>query len=169
VRIIWNLTFKQFEAQLSNGEQWAQDQQAVKMAGFKTEGPPDWKWVAFRAAVLTKLKSAKPASGITITPDALMNYQRLKTLEDANAVVKAQLKAARKEQQIEDPAKGFKMTMGPEGFMIADVEPGESKIWNKYIPPDKPAMLCHICQSAVYFYECQNPPTCLDCEFELGL
>lgn len=168
MRIIWNPDFKQFEAQLSSGEHWGQDQQAVKTAGFKTEGPPDWKWVAFRAAVLTKLKSAKPESGITITPDALTNYQRLKTLEDANVAVKIALKAHQKELgKVEDPTKGFKMVMGPEGFLIAEIEPRDTEITK--FPPLTPPGKCSVCQAAVYSFEKQDPLTCLDCEFDSGL
>ena len=170
MRIIWNPEFRQFEAQLSAGEQWASDQQAAKAAGFRTEGPPDWKWVAFRAAVLTKLKSLKPSSGITISPDALGHYNTLKTAEDKNAEVRAALKAHRKELgKVEDPASGFKFVPGPEGFLIAEVEPAESKIWNKFVPPALPSLRCRICQSPVYMYELQNPATCLDCEFDAGL
>ena len=167
MKITWNQEFRQFEALLSAGEYWTSDQQAVKEAGFKTEGPPEWKWLTFRAAVLTKLKSAKPVSGITITPDALTNYQRLKTLEDANAAVKSAFKAARKDMKKDETSlKGFEMS--PEGFLSLIVEPAEFKIW-KFVPPPSPPLLCCVCQSPVYFYELQDPPTCLDCEFDLGL
>ena len=159
MRIIWDSEFKQFEAQLSNGESWAQDQQAVKAAGFRTEGPPCWRWIAFRAAVLEKLKSANPASVITITPDALANFNRLKAVEDANAAVRKALKEAKK------AAEKNRQESGPE-IDWEHVEPGESKIWNQYVPPPPPSLLCSVCHTPVYYYESQDPPLCLDCEFE---
>lgn len=168
VRIIWDPNFKQFEAQLSSGESWASDQQAVKAAGFKTEGPPEWRWVAFRAAVLIKLKKANPSSGLTITPEALEHFKTLKTAEDTNATVRAALKAHRKEiGKIEDSGKGFKMIMGPEGFLIAEIEAGDPSSWK--LPPMTPPNYCSVCQTAVYSFEKQDPPTCLDCEFDPGL
>ena len=130
MRIIWNPDFKQFEAQLDAGSNWATEQQAVKAAGFKTEGPPDWKWVTFRAGNLIKLKVANPSLNLTITPEALEHFKTLKTAEDANAAVRAALKAHRKEVgKIEDSGSGFRMVMGPEGFLIADIEPGEPSGW----------------------------------------
>jgi hypothetical protein len=168
VRIIWDPEFKQFEAQLSSGESWASDQQAVKAAGFKTEGPPEWRWVAFRAAVLTKLKKASPSSGIAITPEALEHFKTLKVAEDANAAVRAALKAHRKEiGKIEDPGSGFKYVTGPEGFLIAEIECGETSGWK--FPPVQPPNYCSICQAAVYSFEKQDPPTCMGCEFDAGL
>jgi hypothetical protein len=159
MRIIWNSEFKQFEAQLTPGEYWTQDQQAVKTAGFRTEGPPEWKWIAFRAAVLTKLRESKPVSGLSITPEALEHYKRLLAQEDRNAEVRKALKEAKK------AAEKDKLESGPE-IDWEHVEPGESKIWNQYVPPPAPSLLCSVCRTPIYFYESQDPPICLDCEFE---
>jgi hypothetical protein len=159
MRITWNPDFKQFEAQLSAGEHWSGDQQAVKAAGFRTEGPPCWRWIAFRAAVLTKLRESKPASGIVITPEALEHYKRLLAQEDRNAEVRKALKEARK------AAEKDKQESGPE-IDWDHVEPGESKIRIQYVPPPPPSLLCSVCQTPVYYYESQDPPICLDCEFE---
>ena len=167
MKIIWNAVFRQFEAVLTQGPNWSNDQQSVKSAGFKTEGPPNWVWLTQRALPLTTLRDSKPLSGLTITSDALENYKRLKAQEDLNAAVKAQFKAARKDlKKDETSLKGFEMS--PEGFLSLIVEPVEFKIW-KLIPPPSPLLLCRVCQSPVYFYESQNPPICLDCEFDLGL
>ena len=159
MRIIWDSEFKQFEAQLSAGESWTQDQQAVKAAGFRTEGPPRWHWIAFRAAVLTKLKESKPASGLGITPEALGHYKRLLAQEEKNAEVRKALKEARK------AAEKDKLESGPE-IDWDNIEPGESKIRIQYVPPPAPSLLCSVCRTPVYYYESQDPPICLDCEFE---
>jgi hypothetical protein len=169
MRIIWSAKFKQFEVQLSSGECWSSDQQIVKSVGFKCEGPPEWRWVAFRAAVLTKLKTVKPMSGLTITPEALENYNRLQAQETANALVKKALKDAKKAQKKEkadtneEQGTGTSFKYDTDGWAI--VEPGESKIWNKFIPPAQPSTLCSVCRTPVYWYESQEPPLCLDCEF----
>jgi hypothetical protein len=167
MRIIWNSKFKQFEAQLTTGENWSDDQQAVKQAGFKTEGPPSWVWLTQRAKPLTALRNSKPLSGLTITPQALENYNRLLKQEEANAKVKKQLKEAKKAQKIErqENSGSGSFQYDSEGWAI--IEPGESKIWtnkNKYIPPSPPSILCSVCNTPIYFYERQDPPLCLDCE-----
>jgi len=33
-----------------------------------------------------------------------------------------------------------------------------------FVPPAPPSILCVVCKSPVYFYEKQDPPTCLWCE-----
>jgi hypothetical protein len=168
MRIIWNPAFKQFEAQLTPGAQWSDDQQAVKAAKFLTEGPPEWRWVAFRTKCLDALRKNKPQSGLTITPEALEHYKILKIAEDKNAAVKAALKAHRKEiGKIEDLGSGFKYAMGPEGFLIAEIELGVPSGWK--FPPTQPPNRCSVCQTAVYSFECQEPLLCLDCEFDAGL
>ena len=169
MRITWNSQFKQFEAQLTPGEHWAADQQAVKAAGFKTEGPPSWVWLTQRAGPLTKLRTNRPNSGLSITTEALENYNRLEAQETANAAVKKALKDAKKAQKKEKADTDEKHGTGTSFRYDADgwaiIELGESKIWNKFIPPVPPSTLCSVCRTPVYWYESQEPLLCLDCEF----
>jgi hypothetical protein len=165
VRIVWNSQFKQFEAQI-NGD-FKTEQEAIKEAGFRGEGPPEWKWVAFRAAVLTKLKESK--LNLTITTEALEHYNRLKAQDDANKAVLDQLKEAKKKLKKEEKQTASLEEYRPDElehgeFSYVKIAPGEP-ILNKYIRPKPPLTLCSICQTPVYYYECQEPLLCLDCEF----
>jgi hypothetical protein len=168
MKIIWNEQFKQFEAQLTAGEHWSNDQQAAKKAGFRTEGPPNWVWLTQRVKPLIALKKSKPLSGLTITSEALENYNRLLAQEEANAAVKKQLKEAKKaqkEKQIEESGS-TSFQYDKDGWAVID--PGESTIWSektKFIPPPLPTELCSVCRTPIYFYEQHEPiALCLDCE-----
>jgi hypothetical protein len=101
MRILWNENEKQFEAQLTKGEMWQADQAAASDAGFRTAGPPAWIWRATRAAVLDKLKTNRPASGLTITKEALDAYNRLRAIEDRDAELKKFAKEQKKLQKKE--------------------------------------------------------------------
>jgi hypothetical protein len=170
VRIIWNSVENRFEAELTPGPLWSQDKDAASQAKFSCTGPPAWIWYTVKPSVLTALQANRPTSGLTITPEALQNYQRLKAQSDANAAVRAQLEIAKKAQK---KARKYAAEMAVPGetdvehgeFTYLRVEPRESRIWaDKYTPPVPPSLHCHVCQTPVYFYECQNPPTCLNCE-----
>ena len=161
MRIVWNPKYSEFEAEFTD---FRPDQAAAKKAGFRTAGPPDWVWRTSKANPLTKLRKTRPESGLTITPDALLNYNRLKAQEDQNAAILAQLKAekaAQKADSVEEETDGE--------FVYEKFDQNEASLYVRYIPPLPPTTLCHVCQTPVYFYECQSPPTCLDCEFDAGL
>jgi hypothetical protein len=156
MKIKWSQEFRQFEAEFSPGPNWALDQQALKEAGFKTSGPPDWVWATGKAGPLTTLRALKPVLGLTITSEALQNYNRLKEQEDRNAEVRKALKEAKKLAKREfDPKINWD-----------DIKP-EPIFYVRYTPPPPPSTLCSVCRTPVYYYECQDPiPLCLDCEFE---
>ncbi len=171
MRIIWNSVEIRFEAELTLGPLWGQDKDTVSTAKFSCLGPPSWTWQTTKPAVLTFLREHRPASGLMITPEALQNYNRLKAQDDANAAVKAQLTAAKKAAK--KAAKYQAEIAIPDDsevehgeFTYLRVEPEESRIWaDKYVRPTPPSLLCRVCQTPVYWHECQEPPTCLDCEF----
>ena len=163
MRIIWNEQFKQFEAELTAGDMWSDDQQAVKAAGFLTEGPPEWKWLTFRVQVLNKLKKSAPKSGIRISPEALSNYKRLLAQKEANDEIIRKLKEAKKD--VKKDIKKQQAEFQPE-IDWENIQPAESTIWQgKYVPPPLPTTLCRVCRIPTYYYESQDPPLCLDCEF----
>jgi hypothetical protein len=171
MRIIWNPAETRFEAELTPGPMWVSDKDSVSQAGFRCTGPPGWTWFCTKSSILSGLQQCRPQSGLTITPEALERYKALRIVEDANAAVKAQLETARKalkkeqkfQAEIEQPTAAE--TEHGE-FDYLRIESGESRIWTQqYAPPAPPAMLCRLCQTPIYFYECQEPPTCLDCEF----
>jgi hypothetical protein len=103
MRILWNENEKRFEAQFSTGEMWQSDKDAAQGAGFRTDGPPAWIWRATKAAVLDKLKTNRPASGLAITKEALDAYNRLRAIEERDIELekfaKEQKKLQKKEQE----------------------------------------------------------------------
>ncbi len=164
----WNGTFRRFEAEFStdfNG-----DLAAVKAAGFKTDGAPEWIWYTYKAGPLTKLRTEnRPAFGLTITPEAREQYTSLWTVEEKNAKIKAELaahnKTLKKKLKIEEqeskaikiPEKGY-IDASDLPPMPSFVQPRPESSINLNAPK------CIICRGTVYFYEKQDPPTCLYCE-----
>jgi hypothetical protein len=168
----WNPTFHRFEAEFSTDFQG--DLTAVKTAGFRTDGPPGWVWYSLRAAPLNKLRENRPASGLTINADAKEQYVALWKVEEANAKIKAELathqktlkKKLKEDKQDEAVASGPQMKMCELGFMCISREdlPPMLPYEKEYKAPPPPDLKCFICQAPIYFYETQNPPTCLWCE-----
>jgi hypothetical protein len=167
MKIIWNSIEKRFEAEFAQGIFWASDKDSAQSAGLKCIGPPAWVWWCAKTTPLTELKENRPSSGLTITKQALEMYLSIKAVEDKNAEVKAQLlsakKALKKQKTIETASES---EIYDESFSYGRVKPEDRDIWiNPYIPPATPTTLCSVCSTPVYFYELQDPPTCLDCEF----
>lgn len=160
----WSGTFRRFEAEFSD---FQGDLAAVKAAGFKPDTSSGaWVWWTAKSAVLTKLRNNKPASGLTITPEAREQYTALAALDAKNAEVKAALQKHQKEQKKTPPKDSMKMCdLGFACISKEDLPP---------MPPfaqprpqanlDPNAMKCIICETPTYFYEKQDPPTCLWCE-----
>lgn len=161
----WNISLRRFEAEFSSD--FNGDLAAVKGAGFKTDGAPQWVWHTSKAGPLTKLREVRPASGLTITPEARSQYTPLAEMEAKNAKIKAEAASHNKVQKkklkvaeqianaIVIPAKGY--------IDASDLPPMPPSCY-KYTPPPRPETTCIICLAPVYFYEKQNPPTCLYCE-----
>ena len=170
MRIIWNSIEVRFEAQLTPGPLWTSDKESASQAGMKCIGPPEWIWQTAKCHPLSTLRENRPQSGLTITAEALQQYNKLKSQEDSNAAVKIQLetakKALKKEQKFQQ-----RLEKPPE----SDIEHGEfdyfkiEPVESRYVSPPNPtlpSLLCLVCSTPVYFYECQEPfPLCLDCEF----
>jgi hypothetical protein len=171
MRITWNSQESRFEAELTPGTLWTSDKESLSRSKFSCVGPPSWVWWAVKPSVLSSLKEHRPESGLSITPEALQNYLRLKAIDDANQAVKEQLdlakKALRKEQKYQEqiaPPAEHEMEHGCDFDYnkVSDNKP----VW--FVPPvipPPPTILCHVCQTPVYWNESQEPPICLWCEF----
>jgi hypothetical protein len=163
MRITWNPELKRFETLLS-GSSFSADKDLVSAAGMNCTGPPDWVWHCSKAKVLQALRGKAQMS---ISPEAMQNFERLRAQEAANAEVLKALRDAKKAQKREkaESGTGTGFEYDEDGWAI--IEPGESQIWsrNKYVPPPPPSTLCGVCKTPIYAYECQEPPLCLDCEF----
>ena len=162
MNLIWNGTHRRFEAQF---EEFQGDLAAVKAAGFKTDGAPEWIWYTCRAGPLTKLRENRPPSGLTISPEARENFTALLSVETKNAETKAQLAAHNKELKKKLKIDDKEILVIPEkGYIDASDLPFKPSPVVAYKPPAPPTTLCIVCQDPVYFYEKQDPPTCLWCE-----
>jgi len=161
----WNETFRRFEAEFSTD--FNEDLAAVKTAGFKTDGAPGWVWYSYKAAPLQNLRENRPASGLTITPEAREQFAPLAQMEANNAKLKADLaahnKTLKKKLKIEEQ-EGKATPIPAKGYIDASDLPPLTAACVKYTPPPPPTALCIICKTPVYFYEKQDPPTCLWCE-----
>jgi hypothetical protein len=159
----WNGSLRRFEAEFVD---FQGDLSAVKAAGFKTDGPPEWIWYSYKVGPLIKLRGNRPLSGLTITAEAKEQYVSLAALEESNSKVKAELAAHQKEQKKKLKAEiGTALLVIPEkGYIEASDLPLMPKSESAFVPPTPPATRCIVCLDPVYFFELQNPPTCLWCE-----
>ena len=164
----WNASLSRFEAEFSD---FHGDLAAVKAAGFKTDGRPDWIWYTYKAEPLNKLRETRPVSGLTITPDAKQQFAVLYAVEERNAKTKAELaehtKALKKKIK-EETHEGTTLVIVPaKGYIEASDLPPFTPICTQFNPPNKPSTVCIICGDPVWFYERQNPPVCLWCEIKV--
>ena len=118
MRILWNENEKQFEAQFAIGEQWQSDKDAAQAAGFRTDGPPAWRWLTAKASVLTKLKAQASADALhvpalSITREAMGAYNRLRTIEDRDAELKKFAKEQKKLQKKEQEQRQIESEREP--------------------------------------------------------
>jgi hypothetical protein len=173
VNISWHPTERVFIAEFSSDFQG--DLTAVKEAGFKPLGvPPPWIWHAPSVKALNKLREKRPASGLTITPEALEVYKPLAEAEAKNDVVKAQLAEQKKElkkklqKEQKESTRCDWLPVGKEYLSVEDL-PAIAPFERAYAPPPPPDLKCRKCSQPIYFYEQQNPPLCLWCETQLDL
>lgn len=171
MNIRYNASLRRFEAEFStdfNG-----DLSAVKISGFKPDTSSGaWVWWTAKAAVLNKIRENKPASGLTITNEAYDAYVPLAEQETRNAEVKKQAaainKAAKKERKNKElEAATTSLFAIPEGkiWIGPDDLPPKPPFVSTIAPiPPFVGPVCVFCAGPVYFYELQNPPTCLWCE-----
>src|SRR5271165_5837314 len=87
-----------FEAEFSQDFQG--DLAAVKSAGFKYDSSTGYPvWHTIKMPVLLKLRENRPASGITINPDALEIFKLWKEAHEKNEVIKAEVRKLDKERK----------------------------------------------------------------------
>ena len=158
---------RQFEAEFS--QDFSGDLEAVKEAGFRTTGAPSWLWYAPPPGIkaLERLRSKKPQSGLTISPDAFAVYRPLaeqwakneEIKKAAAELTKANKKEKKKKEQI---AVGSAAMPDDKMFITAADLPPMPPSENRYTPPPPPAEKCSSCQAPLYFYESKD--LCLFCE-----
>lgn len=170
MNIRWNPERHQFEAEFSSDFQG--DLEAVKEAGFRTTGAPEWLWYAPPPGIkaLERLRAKRPKSGLTIAADAFPVYRRLTEQDAKNAEIRkaaAELAKANKKQKKKTEQEAVASELMPDDkiyITAADLPPmPPSK--NPYTPPPPPTELCQSCGQPLYFYE--SPDLCLFCEKSL--
>jgi hypothetical protein len=183
MRIIWALDSNCFEAVLTPGVLWQKDLDAVKAAGFRASGPPDWRWQAMNVKAVMKLRANKPESGLSISPEALAKYMPQAEQEEKNEAVKKQFAEGRKalkketkkkEVEVEVQAATFELMLSEKGYKDASDYPPYVSIAKPFIPLDKSReyKLCSNCgdevETFLYAKTEPEPEFCMWCQKTLG-
>jgi hypothetical protein len=167
MRIIWDDQDNRFLAELTPGEQWREDMEAAKAAGFRTTGPPAWQWYAGTVETLENIRKNPPKSGLTITEQALEKYKPLLEKFKQKQELRKQFKQAQKtaKKQSKDPGvSGLTELVIPEkGYIDAsDLPPYVSK----WVPPvfQIPDIFCIVCEAPLYLPFPDYSDICIWCE-----
>jgi hypothetical protein len=176
--ITYNPTEHRFELVLQSGPAWQAEMQLAQKAGFKCDGPPSWTWATMKALTVAKLKENRPAI-LEITPQALEEFNKLISQEQENQKIVDQVKELKKEQRkkekkaerIEELTASIPAYFQGKGEIGREDLPREfiERVNKKEIVLDKsnpPDLRCLYCNEFVYFYERQEPATCIHCEAE---
>lgn len=122
--------------------------ETVKLAGFKTQGPPTWAWYALKAATINKLRSNKPPSGLVLTETAVQKYNLLNEQEQKKLEVKKQFDQAKKaaKKLSKDPAiSGLtELVIPAKGYIGFEDLPPLAVVWLApvFVRPDSECFLC---------------------------
>ncbi len=164
MNIRWDSSAREFVAEFDD---FRGDLEATKEAGFRTNGPPEWRWYAPAPGIkaLNRLRENRPASGLTITPEALEIYKPLAEAEAKNEAVKKQLAEAKKKLKkvLKESAKCEWIPVGKEYLDAEDLPPRPPYVPSVVITTPVPTLLCRTCAQAVYFYEYPEIPSCIWC------
>ncbi len=157
MRITWNESESSFEAELDRSN-FHDDLDKVKNAGFKTTGPPLWKWHTQKVNPLRAIRENRPLN-LFITTEALEQFQKKDKEQTEKDVLIAQYKEAKKKLDGPKPKRRVQKSLNPQ-------ETHYKVPYVKYAPPLPPPILCIFCCDPVYdIYEKVEPlSVCLWCE-----
>jgi len=166
VRIVWDDNENRFLAELTPGEQWRDDMEAVKSAGFRTTGPPDWQWYAGTIETLENIRKHPPKSGLLITEQALQKYkpllEKFQQKQELRKQFKRAQKIAKKSEKLSEP----EMFFGAElGIMCLVVKPTQTAFVSTFTRPEPPKDRCLLCDEPLY-WPLDGPTFCAWCEIE---
>ena len=166
----WNPGLRRFEAEFATDQfgqmvDFQNDLDAVKTAGFKTDGPPAWLWWTQKSEVLQALRTKhRPPSGLTITPEALAVFGPMLEMGEKNQAIKKELAKARKEVRKQAAPKW--MPPGKDCLERSDLPPRPPYV-SPYPKTPKPDLKCRICGDCLYLPDNIEDKICLFCEIEL--
>lgn len=183
MRIAWNSVERTWQLEFSSDFQG--DLAAAKAAKFRTTGPPSWIWHTDKIKILRALQANRPASGLTISTEALEQFTEQSCQQDRIDRLKKEFDddRARAEGKPTSDEKAAKKAER-EQKRLASGKPPRSKIKKRpaarysdpegikfdvrYIPREKfpvPTLLCHFCKDPIYDpFDRTVPPVCLWCE-----
>jgi hypothetical protein len=170
MNICYNSMLGRFEAEF---HEFQGDLASVKAAGFKTDGAPAWVWWTNKVPVIRKLRENRPASGLTITPDARAMWDVLDEAFTKNSALKDEAKKLhtgqkKERKKKEQEAKTYITFHVPEGKIWVEKEDlpyKEPWVSNAAPPAPPPDLKCITCKSPVYIeFELADPPICIWCE-----
>lgn len=174
MNISWNPTDKVFIAQFSSDFQG--DLDACKNAKFRTTGPPNWIWFAPPPGIktLNRLRANRPASGLTISPEALAVYTPLAELEAKNEEVRKQLADVKKKQKKEQKKKIVEvadsisdgLTEEKWWIDVDDLPPSPLFIPAYQVSKIQPIGICRVCKDPTYGWP-DLGDICLYCEKQI--
>lgn len=168
MRIYWNESKNVFAAEFHD---FQSDLEAVKLAGFRTFGPPEWIWYAPSPGVkaLNRLRENKPQSGLALTEHAFNKYKLASEKLEQKDALKKQFKDAQKKanKESKDPdISGLTDIIIPEkGYIDASDLPEFKSTWNKpvFIKPD---FICIVCGDWLYLPFPDYPDICSWCDMQ---
>lgn len=160
MNIRWNRELSRFEAEFS--KDFNGDLDAVKTVKFHTDGAPQWVWWVKSLTSLNKLRKNKPASGLTITPEAFQVYQVLNQQHEASEEIKKQFKQVNK-QAVRQRQPDW-LPVGKEFLTREDLPPKATVFEMPVSKTPTPDLKCIECNSPVYFYEYPEIPMCSWCD-----
>ena len=174
MNISYNPTDKVFTAEFSSDFQG--DLDACKNAKFRTTGPPDWIWFAPPPGIkaLNRLRANRPASGLTISPEALAIYTPLAALEVKNEEVRKQLAEVKKKQKKDKKEKAEEVVgdsvlegLTEEKWWIdaSDLPPSPPFVPTYVVSKIQPIGICKVCKEPTYGWP-NLGDICIWCEIQ---
>jgi hypothetical protein len=162
VRIFWNDSENYFQAEFQQGDEWRNDMEAAKAAGFRTTGPPSWVWYTFKATVLNSLREHRPPSGLTLTERALAQYQKFNEEEVKKAELKKEYQKAKKAVKKLGPPSPTSLLVIPPGkiWISAEDLPPWVKL-SKHVKTPWAGAECFVCSDPLIF--CDYEDICVWC------
>jgi hypothetical protein len=167
MNIRWNAAESRFEAEFSSD--FTGDLEAVKIAKFHTDGPPSWVWYAPPPgiAALNRLRLNRPASGLTITPEALAVFEPLAQQEIKNAEIRKQLAEQRKQAKKKQSPKSNWLLPGKEYLGAEDLPAAPPFVPLYTVSKIAPVGACRVCKDPTFGWP-DLIDLCLYCEKQIG-
>jgi hypothetical protein len=160
MKLVWNNN--RFEVQFTD---FQNDLDAVKTAGFRTSGPPEWIWFAPAPGIKALDRLRKIQSNLQITELALQHYKSLTQKFEQKQNLRKQFKQAQKQAKKTEPASIKDMYFDEElQFWCAIVKPPTEIEFIPYVRPPYPEEKCLLCDAPLWPPFEDGRSFCMYCE-----